>query len=692
MKKIVSVTLFLFIVLVNVQAQQFLHPGIDMNQKDMDYMKKQALTGQEPWSSALKRLKEETSPDVEIPHVNNIIRGGHGDIGGGKALLEYVNTVYNCALIWYVTGEEQYAQKALGIIENFSERIWSFEGNDAKLVGGVACYPLCAGAEILRYHYPGWTDKHTEQFSHLLMDTYYPLLRFYFPEANGNWDGVIVRGLLSIAVFMDNRVLFDGAIDHFIHAPANGSLFKYIYPSGQCQETTRDLAHVQMGLCEFGGAARIAYTQGVDLFSPGNNRLALGLEYTMNVMFGGKPQSYGDISTRGIDNRRGDYEYIYRHYAAKGVKMPMTGRMCEEVKNLEKVHPLTDLGRNLLIAFREEFQTKKTVQLSIELRPGTIAYPTGATGKRLEKMPANIIEVLPGEDLQASLDKAAGTGQWVVAKAGIHNLKQTLNVPSGTHLTGEGLETVLMFESVKNYAISTKDLSSMHDVHISNLVIEGATSHDAGYDPNTGRFNRTGRFANSLTGIAFLGQMPGSMKNIVLENITLINFSRNGIFITGAENLEINNCNISDNGSRIGPGPRLNHNLSLRNVNRIRIYNSRFDTSISGCGVTLANCSDAIVEKCEIARNAWFGLLLSSSDNITITGNLIEGNSDSGIMSEHLYNGCRNVNINENIIQYNNGYGVEAYATEKINLNGNRYHLNGQSVGQENISTKPQSD
>jgi hypothetical protein len=43
-------------------------------------------------------------------------------------------------------------------------------------------------------------------------------------------------------------------------------LFKYIYPSGQCQETARDQAHVQLGLGEFAGAAQVAYTQGVDFF------------------------------------------------------------------------------------------------------------------------------------------------------------------------------------------------------------------------------------------------------------------------------------------------------------------------------------------------------------------------------------------------------------------------------------------
>ena len=677
MKNIVSVILILCVTVGNIKAQAFVHPGIDMNRKDLEYMKKQTLAGQEPWSSAYARLKEKTSTDIEIVPVTHVIRGPYGrpDVGA-SALWDNSNTLYDCALLWYISGEERYAQKALEIIEKWSGRVWSFDDNDAKLLGGLSCHPMCAGAEILRYNYKGWTAAHTELFSRLLMETYYPLLRFYFTEANGNWDAIITKAILSIAVFTDNRPLFDGAIDHYLHAPANGSVFKYIFPSGQSQETTRDITHVQMGLYEFGGAARIAYTQGIDFFPLGNNRLALGMEYTLDIIFGGSPQSYGVISTRAINNRREEYEYFYRHYQALSVKTPLLERMSGEVRN--------KTARGILNGFREEFQNRGTTQPAIELCPGPIAYPAGATGQ-VGNLPANSIEIQPGGDLQAALDNAAGSGRCVVAKAGIHKLKKTLTIPSGTHLAGEGLKTVLVFDSVSYYAVAAKD-TSMHDVRISNLIIEGATTHEIPSDPNTGRFNRSGRFTNQLTGIAFLGLTHGSMKNIVLENVTLNHFSRNGILITGAYNLELINCNISDNGAGVVPGPRLQHNLLLRHVSNARIRDSRFDTSIAGCGITLDNCSHITVERCEIARNAWMGLLMSTSDNVTITGNLIEGNNYNGVMSEFHYAGCSNISIKDNIIQYNGGYGVEAFGAKQIALSGNKYDWNGMSAQQENIS------
>jgi hypothetical protein len=117
----------------------------------------------------------------------------------------------------------------------------------------------------------------------------------------------------------------------FCMLPLNGSIFKYIWPNGQCQETTRDQAHVQLGLGEFAGAARIAYTQGIDLFSMADNRIALGYEFTASFLMGEKPFSYGPISERAKDIRD-DYEYVYRHYTAKGIELPFTKQAADFIR------------------------------------------------------------------------------------------------------------------------------------------------------------------------------------------------------------------------------------------------------------------------------------------------------------------------------------------------------------------------
>ena len=82
-----------------------------------------------------------------------------------------------------------------------------------------------------------------------------------------------------MGVFLDDRPMFDLAVDHFLpRFRQRREITKYVYPTGQCQETTRDAGHVQLGLGELAQAAQIAWTQGVDLYGAAGNRLALGLE------------------------------------------------------------------------------------------------------------------------------------------------------------------------------------------------------------------------------------------------------------------------------------------------------------------------------------------------------------------------------------------------------------------------------
>lgn len=246
-----------------LSAQTFIHPGIDMNRDDLELMKSKTLEGVQPWKGAFECLKAETPLSFEVKTYAHVISGPYGkpDIGGSD-LSKGAVMAYNCAVLWYITGEKVYAEKALEIIGKWSETLRSLDENNAKLLVALSGYKFCNAAEILRYTYSGWKEHHTASFTEMMMSIYYPLLRFYFPQANGNWDGAIMHTLLSIAIFTDDRPLFDNAVYHYLHGKANGSLIKYIFPNGQCQETTRDQGHVQMGLGEFAGAARIAYITG----------------------------------------------------------------------------------------------------------------------------------------------------------------------------------------------------------------------------------------------------------------------------------------------------------------------------------------------------------------------------------------------------------------------------------------------
>lgn len=665
---IISLLIFLIIPL-KISAQEFVHPGINQTSQDLAYMKELILKGKQPWKRAFERLKKETDTNFVAQPFAHVLRGPYGNPNiGGNELMNSANMAYNCAILWYITEDKAYADKAINIINAWSPVLWDFDYNDAKLLGALTGYKFCNAAEILRYTNSGWKKEDIDQFSNMLLTVYYPLLRYYFPTANGNWDGAITHTILSIAIFTDNRQMFNNAVNHFLHGHVNGSIFKYIYPNGQCQESGRDQGHVQLGLGQFAGAAQVAYTQGVNLYSIGDNRLALGFEYTAKFILGHTPYSYGKISERR-KVLRDDYESIYQHYSSEGLEIPYIKKAALDVRSRA--------SRSTLTAVRASQQ--KIPPNSVKLKQNTIGYIAGADAEKESRIPSNVIVVKPGQSVQKAIDSAAGTGKWVLLKSGLHKLPTTLKIPSGTIISGEGSGTILFLDpdSGKRDAI-VNAVDDLHNITIRDLIVEGATQPFPGSDPNSSRsFHGSG----NRGGIIFRALDVNKMHDLNFVNLTVQNCTYNGVFISGAKNLNFVRCNFSENGSKMIPGPKLQHNLLLTHCADITISDSRLVTSPFGSGVALSNCSNVAIHNNQISRNAYNGLLISESNDITVMDNLIEGNDRNGIMAEYLHNGSSNIHIINNIIRFNENFGIEAYAVKNITTENNSFKGNGTFTG-----------
>ncbi len=678
MKKIISSIIILltviFILPINTSAQKFVHPGIDQTSGDMEYMKKQVLSGKQPWKDAFERLKATTDLNFIVKPCSHVVRGGYGVPNiGADDLSKGTNMAYNCALMWYITQDKAYANKAIEILNAWSPILKDFDDNDAKLLAGWTGHVLCNAAEILRYTSSGWKQKDIDSFTNMLMTVYYPLIRYYFTQANGNWDGAIIHSIMAIGIYTDNRAMFNNAVNHFLHAPYNGSMFKYMYPSGQCQESPRDQGHVQLGLGEFAGAARVAYTQNVDLFSIGNNRIALAYEYTAGFLLGHTPFCYGKISERAkkiSDN----YEYVYRHYQSKGIEMPYTKQAADSIR--------PRASRSVLTAFRAP--VTNSVPKTTALQPGKIAYPAGAILDGKNNFPVNSLYVAPGQSLQKALDSVAGTNRWVVALAGVHTLPTTLKIPSGVTLAGEGRATILFLSPSAHVRNAIENAGqNLHDVTLRNLVVEGAMATDPGNDPNS---SRSWRNAGNRGGVIFIADNDNAMKNINFINLTVRNCTYNGVYINGASGLKIENCDFTENGSSIIPGPKLQHNLLVCHSTNIHVKDTRLDTSPYGSGIALNHCDNVEITDCEIARNAHYGVLVTESHDVLVKGNQIEANDRSGVLVEYLYRGSENITVKDNLVQYNNGYGLESYSAKNLKSSNNTCLGNGNNQMQQKIS------
>lgn len=655
-------------------AQSFIHPGINQSAKDLAYMKQLVKEQREPWKSAFDRLVKNTDTTFVVHPYAHVMRGPYAKPNiGGDALSKSAGVAYNCALLWYITRDPHYAHSAIRILNAWSGTLWDFDYNDAKLLAGWTGHTLCDAAEILRYTGAGWSQKGIDQFTNMLMTVYYPLLRYYFPTANGNWDGAICHSLLAIAIFTDNRALFNNAVDHLLHAPVNGSIFKYIYPNGECEESGRDQGHVQLGLAEFAGAAQAAFTQGVDLFSIGNNRIGRGYEYTTGYVLGHTPYCYCDLSSRTM-HLGGGFEYVYRHYLANGIRLPYVSKAADSMR--------PKIPRRTLTAVRASFAHAS--HSTRQLKGDSIAYIAGAD-RRVPHIPADAILVKPGRSIQQALDAAAGSGRWVVLTKGLHTLDAPLKIPSGVTLSGLGTGSVLFLKPDAGRDAIVNATDDLHDVTLRNFVVECSLQPHPGSDPNGSRsFHNKG----IRGGVIFRAEKVNQMHGLRFINLTVRNGTYNGVFISGAHNLTFSGCNFNENGAAVVPGPKLQHNLLLTHCREVNIRDSRIDGSPYGAGISLTDCMDVSIDSNELARNAYYGILISESKAITVKGNLIEGNDGSGIMVEFLHKGSKDVAISENRIHFNGGYGIESYATDGLTIRDNQLKGNGVYTGR--IDTKDQ--
>lgn len=633
----------------------FVHPGMLQSRADLEFMKARVLAGEEPWKSAWDDLLRQrySSLDFKPQPFARVVRGPYARPSiGGYEILASADAAHSHALQWYVTGNPAHARKVIEILAAWSDVLESFHANDAKLIAAWTGHKFCNAAEIIRHTGAGWREEQVEQFKGMLRNVYYPLISDFFPEANGNWDGAIVDTMLCIGVFCDDRALFDRAVDHFLRGRGNGGITRYVYPSGQCQESTRDQGHVQLGLGEFAQACQVAWTQGVDLFGTADNRLALGFEYTARFLAGQPVPARGGLSPRRPGRLSPIYEEVYQHYHfVKGLEMPWTERA------LKQTRPRSWAA---LTSYRGPIPDGSAPRPASAgpPRPSPIAANAGALAEPSGPAPKDAIVVKPGDPVQQAIDSLRGRGGWVVLARGVHRLPAPLKLASSVTLAGQGFDSILWLDPSATGAAVISGEENLHDVTLRDLVIEAATASTLPSDPNADRRRRARPDAPSRGGIALVAPAPDVMTNLKLEHLVVRNGTLDGVRIEGAARIVIRACDFSDNGAGTPPEASPHHNLALARVTGCTISASSLCTSPAGSGVDVRDSRDITLEDNETARNAECGIGVTDSQDVRIAGNLAEGNIRSGIIAAGDKPGCRGLVVKDNLSRNNGGRGI----------------------------------
>jgi hypothetical protein len=321
---------------------RFVHPGLLHSRADFERMKDGVARKREPIFAGYQVFRAHAQSQAAYR-----MQGPFEEIGRNPNVhfREFdldANAAYQNAVMWAISGEPAYAEKAREIVDGWVATLQRVGGADAVLLGSLGPFKLVNAAEILRYTGAGWPEEDARRFERLCREVFYPVLKDFAPFANGNWDTAAVKTVMAMGVFAEDRAMYERALRYYVDGAGDGRLTNYIYAGGQCQESGRDQGHTQLGLAHLGDAAEIAWHQGLDLYSYAGNRLLAGFEYTAKYNLGEEVPFEPDLDRTGkyahaVISPRGPlrpvFEQIYNHYVNRqGTAAPYSQKAAEKLR------------------------------------------------------------------------------------------------------------------------------------------------------------------------------------------------------------------------------------------------------------------------------------------------------------------------------------------------------------------------
>ena len=395
LRNILTIATAFFVLLT--RAQSFVHPGLLHSKEDLERMKKAVAEKQEPVYSGYQLFIQNPASQNTYKMQGPMAMVGRNPTVGQGTYDNDANAAHQNAVMWAITGEKAYANKAIEIINAWSATLKSVTGRDAVLMAGLGPFKMVNAAEIIRYTNAGWPEADIKQTEKHFKEVIYQVIKDFAPFANGNWDAAAIKTVMAIAVFCNDRVMFESGLRYYVDGCGNGRLTNYVInEEGQIQETGRDQGHTQLGIGLLAECSEIAWHQGLDLYGYSNNRLLKGFEYTarynlnndvpfVHVLDRTGKYEHFTPSTIGRGQLRAVYEQIFNHYVNRmGLAAPFTTQAAEKIRPEGPGKPGADHpGYGTLFYTRDPSSTPVWTLNTVPAAPGGLIAKGSSTKNTL---------------------------------------------------------------------------------------------------------------------------------------------------------------------------------------------------------------------------------------------------------------------------------------------------------------------
>ena len=335
-----------------VTSGAFVHPGLLHTQSDFQRMAQKVGTQTQPWYAGWQKLASNGHTNINwTPRpATTINRGGTGPQNYPQ-LYGDIAAAYACALNWMVTGNKDYANTAVKIMNAWSSTLQNLAGDsNVDLAAGIYGYEFAIVGEIMRT-YPGLSATDFAAFQSMMVNCFYPINIDFLNRHNGtdithywaNWDLCNMASIMAIGVLTDDHAMFDEAVNYYLNGLGNGAIAQavyYLHPGhlGQWQESGRDQGHNTLGIGLCGAICEMAWNQNIDLYGYDNNRFLAGAEYVAKANLVQSDGTYLTVpyetyanvdvtqsvfSTASQGDIRPIWALVYNHYVnRKGLAAP----------------------------------------------------------------------------------------------------------------------------------------------------------------------------------------------------------------------------------------------------------------------------------------------------------------------------------------------------------------------------------
>lgn len=300
----------------------FVHPGLLHSASDIEQIKQRLSENDSKTTTAFNVLKDSWIANKALTDIwgvtETIKRGISGDENYMNAYRNAAKA-YQCALLWKITDEQSWAEKAIYVLNQYSSITTGIGGNtNQSLVPGFIGYQFLNAAELMR-DYDGWAQEDFERFKHWMIDVWFTTAQDFLERRHdtvtneGNWyhyhsNWGLGNALfcVSLGIFADLPDIYNYGMWWIKEGPGNESLYvgdshPWKTDQGMCgygwglipwfhedergpegylnqmQESGRDQGHAMAALGLLSYALQSAYNQGDNAFCNLYNPLIPGM-------------------------------------------------------------------------------------------------------------------------------------------------------------------------------------------------------------------------------------------------------------------------------------------------------------------------------------------------------------------------------------------------------------------------------